>query len=83
MYICSDIRPGIINIFIWKDVGKDKQYFVMADDGQMFANHQYISLVIPPENRILIAIGLFCLAVVIAYVLVKVFLYTAEQESHL
>lgn len=47
----------------------------------MLSDHIYLSLVIPPENRIFIALGLFCLAVVLAYLLVKIFLYSTEQES--
>jgi len=49
----------------------------------MLSNHAYLSLVIPPENRIMLALGLFCIAVVFAYFLVKAFLYTTEQESNL
>ncbi|MFA5236980.1 MAG: hypothetical protein WC362_03900 [Methanoregula sp.] len=47
----------------------------------MLSDHAYLSLVIPPQNRIVIAVGLFCIAVLLAYFLVKAFLYSAERES--
>lgn len=47
----------------------------------MIPNHAYLSLVIPPQDRIAIAVGLFCIAVVLGYFLVKALLYSAEQDS--
>ncbi|MFA5331389.1 MAG: hypothetical protein WC342_03340 [Methanoregula sp.] len=47
----------------------------------MLPDHAYISLVIPPEDRLLLATGLVCIGVTIAYFMVKAILYTAERES--
>jgi len=47
----------------------------------MLANHAYLSLVIPPQERILLAFALLCIAAVLAYFLVKALLYSAEHES--
>ncbi|MGA2161353.1 MAG: hypothetical protein ABSG28_04020 [Methanoregula sp.] len=47
----------------------------------MLANHAYLSLVIPPQDRILLAIALLFIAAVLAYFLVKTLLYSAERES--
>ena len=49
----------------------------------MLANHAYLSLVIPPQERILLAITLLCIATVLAYFLVKALLFSAERESGL
>lgn len=49
----------------------------------MLSDHAYLSLVIPPENRILIAAGLVCIAIVLAYFLVKALLYSAEHDADL
>jgi hypothetical protein len=51
------------------------------DDFPMLANHAYLSLVIPPQERILLAFALLCIAAVLAYFLVKALLYSAEHES--
>ena len=47
----------------------------------MLANHAYLSLVIPPQERIVLAFALLCSAAIIAYFLVKALLYSAEHES--
>lgn len=47
----------------------------------MIPNHAYLSLVIPPQDRISIAVGLFCIAAALGYFLVKALLYSAEQDS--
>jgi len=47
----------------------------------MLSNHAYLSLVIPPGDRILLAVALLCMAAVLAYFLVKALLYSAEHES--
>jgi hypothetical protein len=47
----------------------------------MLANHAYLSLVIPPQERILLAITLLCSAAIIAYFLVKALLYSAKHEA--
>ena len=49
----------------------------------MLSDHAYLSLVIPPQNRIMIAVGLVCIAVVLAYFLVKALLYSAERDAGL
>jgi hypothetical protein len=49
----------------------------------MLSNHAYLSLVIPPQDRILIAIALIVIAVVISYFLVKALLYSAEHNADL
>ncbi len=49
----------------------------------MLSNHAYLSLVIPPQDRILLAIALLCIAAVLSYFLVKALLYSAEHESDL
>ena len=46
----------------------------------MLVNHAYLSLVIPPQERILLAVALLCIAAVLAYFLVKALLYSAEHE---
>ncbi len=46
----------------------------------MLADHAYLSLVIPPQERILLAVALFCIAAVLGYFLVKALLYSAEHE---
>jgi len=47
----------------------------------MLPDHPYLSLVIPPQDRILLAVVLLCIAGAIAYFLVKALLYSAEHES--
>jgi hypothetical protein len=47
----------------------------------MLPNHAYLSLVIPPQDRILLAIALVFIAAVLAYFLVKALLFSAERES--
>ncbi|MGB8220543.1 MAG: hypothetical protein WCE46_09200 [Methanoregula sp.] len=49
----------------------------------MLPNHAYLSLVIPPQDRILLAIALLFIAAVLAYFLVKALLFSAERESSL
>jgi hypothetical protein len=49
----------------------------------MLPNHTYLSLVVPPQDRILLAIALLCIAAVLAYFLVKALLFSAERESGL
>jgi hypothetical protein len=49
----------------------------------MLSNHAYLSLVIPPRDRILIAIALIVIAAVLAYFLVKALLYSAERTADL
>ncbi|MGD0535441.1 MAG: hypothetical protein ABR999_08385 [Methanoregula sp.] len=49
----------------------------------MLSNHAYLSLVIPSQDRILLAIALLCIAAVLSYFLVKALLYSAEHESDL
>jgi hypothetical protein len=46
----------------------------------MLANHAYLSLVIPPQERIFLAVALLFIAAVLAYFLVKALLYSAEHE---
>jgi hypothetical protein len=46
----------------------------------MLVNHPYLSLVVPPQERILLAVALLCIAAVLAYFLVKALLYSAEHE---
>lgn len=46
----------------------------------MLINHAYLSLVVPPQERILLAVALITIAVVLAYFLVKALLYSTEQE---
>jgi len=46
----------------------------------MLVNHPYLSLVVPPQDRILLAIALLCIAAGLAYFLVKALLYSAEHE---
>jgi hypothetical protein len=52
-----------------------------ADERPMLPNHAYLSLVIPPQDRILLAIALVFIAAVLAYFLVKALLFSAERES--
>jgi hypothetical protein len=54
-----------------------------ADERPMLPNHAYLSLVIPPQDRILLAIALVCIAAVLAYFLVKALLYSAERDAGL
>ena len=49
----------------------------------MLPNHLYLSLVIPPQQRILLIVALLCISAIFAYFMVKALLYSAEQEySH-
>jgi hypothetical protein len=53
---------------------------VSAEGFPMLVNHPYLSLVVPPQERILLAVALLCIAAVLAYFLVKALLYSAEHE---
>ncbi|ABS56372.1 hypothetical protein Mboo_1857 [Methanoregula boonei 6A8] len=49
----------------------------------MLVNHAYLSLVVPPQDRVLLAVALLTIAIVLAYFLVKALLYSAEHESQI
>ena len=68
---------------LWRKTISDQSENITADDGLMLSDHAYLSLVIPPQNRIMIAVGLVCIAVVLAYFLVKALLYSAEHDAGL
>ncbi|MDD1703347.1 MAG: hypothetical protein LUQ31_10250 [Methanoregula sp.] len=58
-----------------------QEWMFEAGEPQVLSDHAYISLVIPPENRLLLAIVLIGIGIAISYLMVKAILYTAERVT--